>query len=159
MIIIDGHNLIGKISSINLNEADDEMHLIKLLQVYCRVKQRSIEVYFDGAPPGYARKQQFGRVKANFIARQFNADDAIINQLQKLGHKARNTVIVTSDRRIQAQARSVQARVITAEEFATEVMEAQRLAFDQTSGEASVMSSEEMNEWLRLFDEKKKKSS
>jgi len=161
MLLIDGHNLIGKIPGIRLSDADDEMQLVDLLQIYGRVKQRDVTVYFDGAAPGFARKQRSGRVTAIYVVRDIPADDVIMGRLIKAGHQARNMVVVTSDRRIQAQARSVQAQVISSEAFAEELWEAQRSAMDHPSADQPAMSSAELDEWLRLFSEtpkvKKKK--
>ncbi len=162
MILIDGHNLIGKLPGIRLSDEEDELSLIQLLQVYCRVKQRDVNVFFDGAAPGFARRQRHGRVTAVFVERGTPADDLIIQHLIQAGKKARNLSVVTSDHRIQAQARAVQAKVIPSEMFVDELLEARRNTFDQSSSGQSSLSSAEVDEWLRLFQEaasKKKKKS
>ncbi len=162
MILIDGHNLIGKLPGIRLSDEEDELSLIQLLQVYCRVKQRDVNVFFDGAAPGFARRQRHGRVIAVFVERGTPADDAIIQRLLRAGKKARNMAVVTSDHRIQTQARSVQAKVIPSEMFVDELLEARRNAFDQNPSSQTALSSAEVDEWLHLFQEaarqKKKKS-
>ena len=159
--IIDGHNLIGKLRGISLREMDDEMKLVELLQVFCRVKRKRVEVYFDGAPPGFARTKRFGQVNAYFIQARIGdtrlqADDAIMQRLRALKSKARNWVVVTSDRRIQAQAHESHARVQSSEDFANDLLEAQRLAFDLPADEGGrEVSRMEVDYWLEEFNNRK----
>jgi hypothetical protein len=49
--LIDGHNLIPKLG-LRLDSMEDEMELVSILQEFCRLEDRQVEVYFDGAPPG-----------------------------------------------------------------------------------------------------------
>lgn len=153
MILIDGHNLIGKLPGLRLSDDEDEMSLIELLQVYGRVKQRDVSVFFDGAAPGFARRKRFNRVTAVFVERGTPADDAIIRYLLQAGKKARNLAVVTSDHRIQAQARAVQAKVIPSEAFVDQLLEARRTAMDQSGPSQTALSSAEVEEWLQLFQD------
>lgn len=159
MYLIDGHNLIARVPGLSLRAMDDEMQLVNLLQVFCRVRRRKVEVYFDGAPPGFARTKAYGQVTAHFVQERIQADDAILARLKSLGRRARNWVVVTSDNRISAQARSQHARVVSSDTFAGELIDAQRLAFDppatgkQRSGSSqATVSNEEIEYWLRLFE-------
>ena len=155
-IIIDGHNLIPNISGLNLRALDDEMQLIELLQVYCRVKRRNIEVYFDGAPAGRTGIRRFGLVTAVFVRKGTQADDAIIAKLMKLGKKARNWRVVTSDRKIQTQARALYAEVVRSESFADEMEEVQGYLLENPSEQSDrKLSDQEIDEWLKLFNEGK----
>ena len=116
--IIDGHNLIPKIPGINLQDMDDEQKLIDLLQEYARISQDNLEVYFDQAPVGQAKTRQKGRVKVIFVSDKTIADERIIKRIRTLGNAAPNWVVVTSDRRIQADAKESRARSMSSEEFA-----------------------------------------
>ena len=53
--IIDGHNLIPRIPDLSLQDIDDEMQLVEMLQDFCRISRKKVEVYFDNAPPGQLR--------------------------------------------------------------------------------------------------------
>ncbi len=153
--IIDGHNLIPKIPGLNLQDVDDEMQLIGLLQGFCRHKQQKVEVYFDRAPAGFGGTRRFGQVTAHFVRSGLEADDAIIQRLLKMGRKARNWSVVTSDRRIQAQVRSSYATVILSEAFAGELMAIQQSGVQTAAdGVNSELSSAEVDEWLDLFSKK-----
>lgn len=148
--LVDGHNVIPRIPGLSLAEVDDEAALIALLEDFCRRERTRVEVYFDNAPPGEARRRTFGAVRAHFIRRGRTADAAIRRRLAQLGGKARNWTVVSSDREVQAAARDQRARVLSAAGFA------ERLAApgdpEEPPGEkAPPMSPEELDAWLRLF--------
>ena len=123
MYIIDGHNLIPKIPGLSLQEIDDEERLIALLQDFCRIKRKKLDVYFDNAPPGSARRKQFGQVTAYFVRAGVTADDAIKKRLKDAGRAAKNMVVVSSDHEVQRSARYYRADVISSEAFAYKLMQ------------------------------------
>ncbi len=151
--IIDGHNLIPNIRGLNLSSIDDENLLIKQLQKFSRGDRKRIEVYFDNAPPGQARKQNHGHVTAIFVSQGRTADDAIRIRLQQLGRSAQTWTVVSSDREVLAAAREARARIIRSENFAKRVF--QSLSSEQTnSKEDNPPSADEVEVWLRLFEER-----
>jgi predicted RNA-binding protein with PIN domain len=93
--MIDGHNLIPKLG-LNLQDADDETQLIDRLQLFCRLKQTQVEIYFDGALPGHPAQRKVGRVVAHFICKGTIADAAIEARLRRLGNAAQNWIVVSS---------------------------------------------------------------
>jgi uncharacterized protein len=151
--IIDGHNLIPKIPGINLQDMDDEQKLIDLLQEYARISQDNLEVYFDRAPLGQAKTKQKGRVKVIFVTEKTIADERIIKRIRTLGNSASNWVVVTSDRRIQADARESRARSMSSEEFAQKLA---RTVDEERSKRSSdqAMSDTELESWMKLFGQK-----
>ncbi len=152
MLIIDGHNLIPKIPGLSLEEMDDEERLIKLLQLYARLKRKTVEVFFDGAPPGQAGERMAGMVRAYFVPIGQTADEAIRQRLAGLGRTARNSTVVSSDRQVQANARALHARVRTSEEFTGELLDLrQRQEARAASAPAAVIPPQEISEWLDLF--------
>ncbi|MBK5109002.1 MAG: NYN domain-containing protein, partial [Anaerolineales bacterium] len=116
--IIDGHNLIPKVPGLSLEDMDDEQQLVKLLQDFCRVKQKKVEVFFDNAPAGSSGARTFGCVVARFIRQGRTADQAILEKLRRLEGDARNWTVVSSDREVRNSARSVRAKSMRVEEFA-----------------------------------------
>jgi predicted RNA-binding protein with PIN domain len=153
--MVDGHNLIGKLKNISLRSVDDELQLIELLQQFYRVSRRSVEVYFDGAPPEQAGKRSYGMVTAYFVRQGIEADSAMILRLRKLGRRARNWIVVTSDRRIQSEARAQHARVISSEEFAAQLNDIRQVD-ERGEKENDAMNDMELKEWLDLFESGKK---
>lgn len=146
--LIDGHNLIPKLG-LRLDSPDDEMELISVLQEFCRWERRNAEVYFDGAPVGQAGTQKFGIVTAHFVRIGTTADAAIKIKLEKMGHAARNWLVVSSDHEVQASACTVHADVISSEKFADQLKKSSPPK--PKSNADSKLSSEEVDEWLRLF--------
>lgn len=153
MFLIDGHNLIPKLG-LRLDSIDDEEALIARLQEFSRLRRTQLEVYFDGAPPGQPQKRKFGMVTAHFIRQGSSADAAIEQHLLKMGKSARNWTVVSSDRRVQNAARAVHAQVVSSDEFAIQMRDAQTARPVKTRQDVNV-SPEEVEEWLSLFKHRK----
>lgn len=147
--LIDGHNLIPKLG-LRLDSVDDEMELIAILQEFCRVERKQVEVYFDGAPQAGSRK--LGLVTAHFVRLGMTADDAIHRRLKKLGKGAKNWTVVSSDRQVQAEARAVHAEAVSSDVFARRLKQARDSAPKSEEGRA--LSPGEIDEWLQLFKRK-----
>ncbi len=152
--LIDGHNLIPKLG-LRLDSVDDEMELVGILQEYCRLERRQVEVYFDGAPALHAGIRKFGSVTAHFVRLGTTADHAIRERIKRLGKAAKNWTVVSSDRQVQADARAAQAEVISSETFSGLLKQARTST--PKPGEDRKLSEPEVDEWLRIFRERKQK--
>ena len=146
--LIDGHNLIPKLG-LRLDSVDDEMELIAILQEFCRLERKQVEVYFDGAPTPQAGTRKLGAVTAHFVRLGATADNAIRIRLKKLGRAAKNWTVVSSDRQVQAEARAVHAEVISSNSFAKLLKQARDSA--PKSAEDRKLSQKEVDDWLKLF--------
>jgi len=159
--IIDGHNLIGQMPELSLAEIEDEQQLIEILKEFCLREQRSAEVFFDNAPPGVPRTRNYGRLSAFFSRAGKSADQAIAERLHRLGKEARNWTVVSSDRQVQAMAKAMRAKVLSASEFARQLRHTtsrpKTQIHDKT--EPSDVNSEELNYWLKVFKNDQPKSS
>ena len=152
--LIDGHNLIPKMG-LRLDSMDDEMELVAILQEYCRLERKQVEVYFDGAPTPHAGTRKLGVVTAHFVPLKSTADNAIRHRLQKMGKSAKNWTVVTSDHRVQLEAHAVQAEVISSDAFASTLKQARNSAPKPTDDRK--LSSQEVDDWLKLFEERRHK--
>ncbi len=152
--LIDGHNLIPKLG-LHLDSIDDEMELIAILQEFCRLERRQVEVFFDGAPGPHAGTRKQGSVTAHFVRLGTTADDAIRLQLKRMGRSARNWTVVSSDRQVQAEARAVKAEVMSSEAFAGMLKHARSSA--PKPMEDRTLSPKEVDDWLKFFEEKRRK--
>lgn len=146
--LIDGHNLIPKLG-LRLDSINDELELIAILQEFCRLERKHVEVYFDGAPASQARTQKLGAVIAHFVRLGATADNAIRNRLKKLGKAAKTWTVVSSDRQVQAEARAAHAEVITSDAFAKRLKQARNSAPKST--EDRKLSPQEVDDWLKIF--------
>lgn len=150
--LIDGHNLIPKIQGLSLESADDEMQLIELLQEFCRRRRKTVEVFFDNAPPGQPRARVFGRVKARFVRQEQTADQAIEHRLEQLGGARRNFIVVSSDRQVQEAARARGVKSISGETFASTLQEALHPSATENELRAELaLRPEEVEDWLAMF--------
>ena len=151
-IIIDGHNLIPKIKGLTLRDPEDERKLIEMLQEYCRLRRKKVDVFFDNAPPGRAGSQKFGQVTAHFVRSGRTADDAIRDRLAQLKRSAQNWIVVSSDFQVQASARWARAQIVSSDQFANQLKQA-LISAEDTSGEPREprLDDEELEDWLRLF--------
>ena len=149
--LIDGHNLIPKLG-LRLDSIDDEMELIAILQEFCHVEQRQVEVFFDGAPEAQAGTRRLGTVTAHFVRLGNTADDAIRVRLRRLGKGARNWTVVSSDRQVQAETHAARAEVISSESFAAMLRQARNSAPKPATDRK--ISQKEVEDWLKLFDER-----
>ena len=150
--IIDGHNLIPKVPGLSLSAIDDEMQLIEQLQEFCRLQRKSVEVYFDNAPPGWPASQRFGRVTVRSVRRGTSADAAIRTRLNRLGKSARNWTVISSDLAVQSAARAAQASYIASEAFARSLVETLRSAGQsQSERPEAPLTPKELEEWMDIF--------
>ena len=152
--LIDGHNLVPKLG-LRLDSIDDEMELISILQEFCRLERRHVEVFFDGAPASQAGTRNLGAVTAHFVRLGTTADDAVRNRLKKLGKGAKNWTVVSSDRQVQANARSVHAEVMSSDAFAGMLKQARDSA--PKPNHDRKISPQEVDEWLKIFERRKPK--
>ena len=149
-LIIDGHNLVPKMPGVSLADPDDEMKLIKILQDYGRLRRKPIEVYFDKATPGMSGEKHFGRVVAYFIQQGITADQSIMNRLKKLGRRAKNVTVVSSDRQVRKAAQAAHTKLMTSEEFVTD-WQALLEEEPELDPRSRLLSSDEVEMWEDIF--------
>jgi hypothetical protein len=75
--------------------------------------------------------------------------------LKKLGKSARNWTVVSSDRQVQANARAAQAEVVSSDSFAG-LLKQVRNSTPKPNSDRKI-SSQEVDEWLKLFERRKPK--
>lgn len=147
--LIDGHNLIPRLG-LRLDSPDDEMELVGILREFARLNRREVEVYFDGAPPGHAGTRKLGTVKAHFVRLGLTADSAIRARLQRMGRSAKAWIVVSSDREVQGAARTSRAESMSSDEFA-DLLRQMREASPKPD-EEKILSKNEVEEWMKLFN-------
>jgi len=152
--LIDGHNLIPKLG-LHLDSVDDEMELTAILQEFCRLERKQVEVFFDGAPTPHAGTRKLGAVTAHFVRLGTTADNAIRDRLKSLGKSARNWTVISSDRQVQADARAAQAEVSSSDSFASLLKRTRNSATKST--DERKLSKQEVDDWLKLFEERRNK--
>ncbi len=120
-VIVDGHNLIGKMSSVSLADPDDEEKLVKLLLRHLRHgKQKAIVVFDKGCERDLMPSQMGSRLRVIFAPPGSSADAVIIDMIKK-DPNPKGLTIVSSDNEIRRCARSRRARLMFAEDLAREL--------------------------------------
>ncbi len=150
LYLIDGHNLIPFVKGLSLNQMDDEMRLLELLQGYSRENRGHIEVFFDGAAPGWAGARNYGNILAHFVKKGKTADEAIRQRLDQLPAGS-GVAVVSSDRQVQAEARNHRAEVIPSGVFAQNIQWKAPEPQKRKKKSQIELSDEEVDEWLDLF--------
>jgi predicted RNA-binding protein with PIN domain len=147
-ILIDGHNLIGKLPGIGLDDPNDEEELLIRLRAYRARTGKRLVVYFD---PGIAYQSSARWSKGGIDVRQAGtgrrADDLMIRDLS-LHRNPRELTIVTSDLAIQRAARQHNARVIDSAAFALELSHSPE---ETDTLDKPPLQEEEVQEWLAIF--------
>jgi predicted RNA-binding protein with PIN domain len=147
--LIDGHNLIGQMRDIHLDDPDDEAQLVDRLHQYALAGRHRITVIFDDGSPGQNPVLSRGPVKAIFALPGSSADQLIIRRLPRIRDR-QAWLIVTSDHEILAAASARRLRTERSEIFAA------RLQSPPTEPAApdprqQPPSDDEVEMWLRRF--------
>jgi predicted RNA-binding protein with PIN domain len=120
-ILIDGHNLIGRLPSLSLEDPDDEMRLVGMLMSYQARTGKAVTVVFDpGGVHSLAQTRTRGRLKVVFARHGSNAD-RIIERRVRQSRNASEWLVVTSDRELADSVARQGARVRSAEAFAADL--------------------------------------
>ncbi len=150
MYLIDGHNLIGFVPDIALDDPNDEALLVqKLISFTARTKKQCV-VVFDYGLPGGTSRMSTRSVQVVFASQRSNADKVIIARIGKI-KDALNWTIVTSDREVRAIARGRNMSVLTSEEFSRLLESPPEPVIDVGEAVHLNITAEEVDEWLKVF--------
>jgi predicted RNA-binding protein with PIN domain len=148
-LLIDGHNLIGRLPDIRLEDPDDEAKLVIRLRTYCaRTGKRATVVFDRGLPGGRSLGLSGGGVEVVFASMGHTAD-GILRERVRRARDPRSLTVVTSDQAVIEAARARGARVMRSEEFAACLSVSHTK--DGSDREDAHLSADEVEEWLRVF--------
>jgi len=146
-LLIDGHNLIGRLPDLRLDDPDDEAKLVARLRTYCaRTGKRATVVFDRGLPGGRSRELSGGGVEIVFASAGHTADGILCERVRR-ARDPRGLTVVTSDRQVIAVVQAEGARVMRSEEF---VARSKSPRTDDVEEDVH-LSAEEVEEWLRVF--------
>lgn len=147
-ILIDGHNLIGRLPGLCLRDPDDEEKLIRLLQVYRSRKRKAITVVFDsGGSFTLPANQRRGGIEIVYAPHESSADAVIIQRVQRSRHP-NDWVVVTSDRLLAERVTRLGAKVQSAEAFAADLHSPPQ---ETPAWKDRPLSPAEVERWMALF--------
>lgn len=158
MLLIDGHNLIGHLSTPRLDDPDDEEQLLCRLRGYRACVGESMVVYFDPGQTYFAssRRSEPG-ITIRYAGIGQQADALIVQDIRRHPLPSELTV-VTSDREVQQVASSHGCRVVDSGAFAAELVHPRRRRparrrLGAKAGAEPRLSRQEIEEWLQVFEQ------
>jgi hypothetical protein len=162
-ILVDGHNLIGQMAGLRLDDPDDEEKLLVRLRAYRARTGKPIVVYFDaGTPYQVPARRSNGGIGVRWAGSGQRADDLIARDVSRHPNP-RELTVVTSDRALQSRARLGGARIMDAAAFAAEMdrptgvrrkAKAHRRSVsreDDSERDSRPLSEEEVRTWLAIM--------
>lgn len=148
--LIDGHNLIGQLPDLSLDDPHDEAKLVERLKgAMARRRQRCTVVFDGGLPGGPSRDLSSYSVQVVFAHGGTTADAIILERIRETRDRGSLT-IVSADREIMAAARRRRMRVIAPQAFAA-MLDAPVPAESDEALPDRLLSQDEVADWLRLF--------
>lgn len=148
--LIDGHNVIGQLPDVSLDDPNDEALLVqKLISFTARTRHRCVVVFDHGLPGGTSRMST-RNVQVVFASQRSTADRVMIERIGKIPDPGQWTV-VSSDNDVMGAARGRRMQTMRSADFA--FMLQSPPAPDIDAGEASnvELTPDEVEEWMRFF--------
>jgi hypothetical protein len=152
--LIDGHNLIGQMQSIQLGDDDDEAQLVAMLRLFVnRGRTTRIVVVFDAGVRGHPGGLGGYGVEVEFAYAPETADARLVKRIAEL-RQPKSWQLVSSDREVVQAAKRRSMPVIPAHEFARRLEAGLRhepKAADPDAKPNLTVAEHELPEWLALF--------
>ncbi len=148
--LIDGHNLIGQLPDISLDDPNDEALLVqKLIGLMARIKKTCV-VVFDYGLPGGTSRMSTRAVQVVFASLRSTADRVMIERIGKIPDP-HNWTIVSSDNDVLGAARGRRMQILRSPEFAKMILSPPKRDVDIGEAMNVYVSPEEVAEWLKIF--------
>lgn len=147
-ILIDGHNLIGQMPTLSLQDPNDEEKLVTLLRSYRARTGKAITVVFDPGGGVLAQTQRIGGVEVVFATPGTTAD-AVIARRVRTSRNPRGWLVVTSDRQLAGTVSRQGAKVQSAAAFAAQLDPPTEAPPEWREKPPS---SDEVEAWLAMFE-------
>src|SRR3954447_10908757 len=117
MLLVDGHNLIGQLQDLSLDDPYDEAKLSMAIRSYCMRSRSKATVIFDnGLPGGVSKQLSNSDCKVIFAPHGVSADTLLMRKAREI--LGPSLILVTSDRRILRLAFAYGIETMSSPEFA-----------------------------------------
>ena len=148
--IIDGHNLIGALPELSLDDPDDEAKLVLRLRSFAARTGRNCTVIFDHGLPGGKSSLSNRAVQVVFASMRSSADRVLRERMKKLP-QPRGWTVVSSDEEVLGFARRRQMQTLRSAQFVALLERPQTVAPDPGEDPNAQSSPEEVEAWLAAF--------
>lgn len=149
-VIVDGNNVIGQEPGWHRDRPGARERLLERLAAYARVRRARVTVVFDGAPDRNAPDGSAFRGVRVLYAQPGSDADTRIESLVESSPDRRGITVVTSDRRLASDVRSLGATVVRSGEFRKQ-LEAMELEVETKTPSGRTLDDEELRDWLDYF--------
>jgi len=153
--LIDGHNLIGQMPGLRLDDPHDEEKLLEYLRRYKARTGHTITVIFDsGGGFSLGGKKKQGGITVQFAPSGKTADQIIANRVRRVKNP-QAVMVVSSDRAVQRAAQQAGVRTLSGDEFAHQLLQGSDMSSEPDAGSKAdiKLSPDEVDEWLDLFNQ------
>lgn len=153
-LLIDGHNLIGRMPNLRLDDPDDEEKLLEYLRRYRGRTGHSLVVVFDpGQAYHPAKTKKQGGITIQFAPHGKTADQIIIQRVRRVKNP-QGVMVVSSDRTVRQAAQQARVRILDSKEFARQLVQPAVTSETSENRQADIkLSPDEIEEWLALFNQ------
>lgn len=148
--LIDGHNLIGQLPDIRLDDPDDEAKLIVKLRSFCARTSKTCHVVFDRGLPGGKSRMSNNVVQVAFAPHPGEADEVMLARIRKV-KDVKGWFVVSSDERVLRAAQQRGMKVVRSAEFAQQ-MNYQPPRIPKEESPHLFLTKKEVDEWMALFN-------
>lgn len=152
--LIDGHNLIGQLPDLALDDPDDEAKLVQRLIGWSARTRRQCVVVFDAGLPGGTSRMSTKTVRVVFASHTSSADKVIIDRIYK-EKNPKNWTVVSSDNGVLDIAKRQGMQITKSSEFARLLERPVPVRPDVGEAIHVNLSDAEVEEWLKLFGDDK----
>ncbi|HLY28030.1 MAG TPA: NYN domain-containing protein [Aggregatilineales bacterium] len=173
MLLVDGHNLIGQLQDLSLDDPFDEAKLSMAVRTYCMRSRSKATIIFDnGLPGGVSKQLSNSSVTVIFAPAGTQADTLLMRRARDHARAKEPLLLVTSDRRILRLAFAYGIETLSSPEFAIMIgfrpvdidpegakaakarqprsAQAVKIAYDKEPN--PVVSPQEVAYWLPIFE-------
>ncbi|MBC7812658.1 MAG: NYN domain-containing protein [Burkholderiales bacterium] len=157
--LIDGHNLIGQLPDISLDDPNDEAQLVQKLSGFAARTSKHCVVIFDNGLPGGQSRMSTSAVQVIFAPHHQTADSVMLSRI-RAERNPQPWTVVSSDNVVLDAARERRMAVLRSPEFAALLRPPAKPDPKKIdAGEAADvhLSPKEVDEWLKLFADRPKK--
>ncbi len=173
MLLVDGHNLIGQLQDLSLDDPFDEAKLSMAVRAYCMRSRNKATIIFDnGLPGGVSKQLSNSNVTVIFAPAGTQADALLMRRARDHARAKEPFILVTSDRRILRLAYAYGIETVSSPEFAIMIgfrpididvtpgtsplaakgREGQGVKFVYDKDPNPVVSPQEVSYWLPIFE-------
>jgi predicted RNA-binding protein with PIN domain len=148
--LIDGHNLIGQLPDISLDDPNDEALLVQKLIGFCARTHKNCVVVFDYGLPGGSSRMSTRAVQVVFASGRSTADRVMMERINKIPDP-NGWIVVSSDNDVLTTARKRRMSTLYSDEFARLMQAPPKPVIDAGEAVDVKLSEQEVDEWLDLF--------